>query len=313
MKKKKIILRLSNEMGNQLFMYASAYSISKKMNRELFLDNETAFLSKKNISKYALRNFNISSSIIDDKFKFKKLNGYLKRKFLIKSDFLRSKKKFFIEKKDRNKFTHFDDSFINKNYDDIIFLEGHFESPKYFDVYENQIRNEFKFKDELKFKNVSLFKQITRSNSVGICIRQNRFSEGQGKINNFNIQKSQNYVNEQIKYINKSVNLLKSKLNNPIFYIWSNDLNKIDYTKFNFNFNPVNVSKFEEIEDLRALSLFLLSSCNHFITIPSTFSWWGAWLSTNNKKIITRPSEESFSVFRVNNRDFWPHDWIKIT
>ena len=47
--KKKIILRLSNEIGNQMFMYASAYSISRKMNRELFLDNETAFLSKKNI------------------------------------------------------------------------------------------------------------------------------------------------------------------------------------------------------------------------------------------------------------------------
>ena len=45
--KKKIILRLSNEIGNQMFMYASALSISKKMNRELLLDNETAFLLKK--------------------------------------------------------------------------------------------------------------------------------------------------------------------------------------------------------------------------------------------------------------------------
>ena len=44
---KKIILRLSNGIGNQMFMYASAYSISKRLNRELFLDDETAFLSKK--------------------------------------------------------------------------------------------------------------------------------------------------------------------------------------------------------------------------------------------------------------------------
>ena len=27
----KLILRLSNEMGNQMFMYASAYSISKEL------------------------------------------------------------------------------------------------------------------------------------------------------------------------------------------------------------------------------------------------------------------------------------------
>ena len=141
--KKKIILRLSNEIGNQMFMYASAYSISKKMNRELFLDNETAFLSKKNISKFGLDNFEISTSISDDKFKFKTSLGYLKRKFLIKSDFLRSKKRFYFETKDKNKITNFDESFIDDNYDDIFYLEGHFESPKYFDIHEKELRKEF--------------------------------------------------------------------------------------------------------------------------------------------------------------------------
>ena len=85
--KKKIILRLSNEIGNQMFMYASAYAISRKMNRELLLDNETAFLSKKNISKFGLDNFKITAPISEDNFKFKTLLGYLKRKFFIKSDF----------------------------------------------------------------------------------------------------------------------------------------------------------------------------------------------------------------------------------
>ena len=61
--KKRIILRLSNEIGNQLFMYASAYSISKKMDRELLLDNETAFLSKKNISNFGLDNFGLVYSL----------------------------------------------------------------------------------------------------------------------------------------------------------------------------------------------------------------------------------------------------------
>ena len=133
--KKKIILRLSNEIGNQLFMYASAYSISKKMNRELFLDNETAFLSKKNISTFGLDNFEISASISDNKFKFNTLLGYLNRKFLIKSDFLRSKKKFYLEKKNKDKITNFDENFINDTFDEVLFLEGHFESPKYFNIY----------------------------------------------------------------------------------------------------------------------------------------------------------------------------------
>ena len=96
---KKLILRLSNGIGNQMFMYASAYSISKKLNRELLLDNETAFLSKKNISKFGLDNFNIKANICAEEYKFKNFQGYIKRKFFKKIDFLRFKKKFYIEKK----------------------------------------------------------------------------------------------------------------------------------------------------------------------------------------------------------------------
>mgnify|MGYP001300267343 CR=1 FL=1 len=43
----KIIVRLSNEIGNQMFMYASSYGIAKKLSRTLYIDNESAFISKK--------------------------------------------------------------------------------------------------------------------------------------------------------------------------------------------------------------------------------------------------------------------------
>ena len=92
----KIILRISNELGNQMFMYASALAIAIRMKRKIFIDNETAFLSKKNISNYGLNCFNISSPLADKKYKFIGLDGYIKRKFLIKTDFIRFNKFFFI-------------------------------------------------------------------------------------------------------------------------------------------------------------------------------------------------------------------------
>ena len=82
---KNIILRLSNEIGNQMFMYAAAYSISRSLNRDLYLDNETAFQLKKNISTYGLDEFEINHKIAPNKFKFLKFGGYLRRKFLLKS------------------------------------------------------------------------------------------------------------------------------------------------------------------------------------------------------------------------------------
>ena len=92
----KLILRVSNELGNQMFMYASAYSISKKLNRKLYLDNETAFLSRKNVSKYGLNFLNISSPIAPDELKFKYILGYLKRKYFIKFDSLKLHLKLYI-------------------------------------------------------------------------------------------------------------------------------------------------------------------------------------------------------------------------
>lgn len=310
--KKKIILRLSNEIGNQMFMYASAYSISRKMNRELFLDNETAFLSKKNISKFGLDNFEISTSISDDKFKFKTSLGYLKRKFLIKSDFLRSKKRFYLETKDKNKITNFDESFIDENYDDIFYLEGHFESPKYFEIHEKDLRKEFRFKNESKYKESHIFKEIDDVNAVGFCIRQNRFNEGKGRNTPDNIKNSENYSNEQIKYINQSAHFIKNKLPDAKFFLWSNDFTNLKKEDLKFNFNIVDTSNFKDNFELRAFNLFLLSSCKHFIVTPSTFNWWGAWLGKNHNKIVTRPSEDFFSLFKVNNNDFWPNNWIEI-
>ena len=309
---KNLILRLSNEIGNQMFMYAAAFSISKKMNRNLLIDNETAFLSRKNISNYGLNNFNITAKISHDDYKFKDLKGYILRKFLKKTDFLRTLKKFYIEKKNKQKITRFDINFIKKSFSNNFYLEGHFESEKYFVEFKQEIFNEFDFIDKDKFNKLSIYNKINQKNTVGICLRQNRFNEGKNKTNKENFNKSKKFVSEQIFYINKSVKFLCSKNNNLKFFIWSNDKLKDNDERFNFEYTYVNLDKYKQTFDLRILSLYLLKHCNHHIVTPSSFNWWGAWLSANSDKIVTRPNEGFFSEFRLNNIDFWPESWIKI-
>ena len=305
----KLILRLSNEMGNQMFMYASAYSISKELNRRLYIDDETAFLSKKNVSKFGLNFFNITSSIAPDALKFKNLSGYIRRKFLIKTDFLRSKKKFYIEKKNRNKITKYSNDYKNLRFDNNLFMEGHYESERYFEDYKDEIKKEFKLKNQDTLKKNPYFYEINKQNSVSICLRQNRFTEGRGQNTSQNKQKSWNFTLEQINYINKSAVYIKSKVSNPNFFLWSNDFSNIDKNKFNFNYEEIKFYDNESALDKRILSLFLLTQCKHFIVTTSTFNWWGAWLSERNDKIILRPSDKFFNDFYLNNQDFWPIDW----
>ena len=308
----KIILRTSNELGNQMFMYASAFGISKQMQREMLIDDETAFLSKKNISKYGLNCFNISSSLADKEYKFIGLDGYIKRKFLIKTDFIRLNKFFFIEKKNINKISRYDLSFINKKFNKNLYIEGHFESEKYFFDYKDLIKKEFSFRNIKLLQNNIFFNELTNTNSVAICLRQNRFTEGANKNTEFNKLKSWNYTLEQIKYINKSVDILKSKLSNPKFFLWTNDFKGLNNSMFCFNFEKILLDSIVSTIDKRFLSLFLLTNAKHFITIPSTFNWWGAWLSDNKGKFIFRPSKNFFKNFRVNNLDFWPDSWISV-
>ncbi len=305
----KLIIRLSNEVGNQMFMYASAYSISKELDRTLYIDNETAFLSKKNVSKFGLNSFKITSKIAPDTFKFKNLSGYIKRKFLINTETFRKRKIFYIEKKNKDKITKFSNNYKNINFNNNLFLEGHFESEKYFKNYKNEIMNEFKFKDTDVLKKSSYFNEINKENTVSFCIRQNRFAEGRGQNTFQNKEKSWKFTLEQINYINKAAKYIKSKISNPSFFLWSNDFNNITNDKFDFPYTEVRPNDNESVADKRIQALYLLTHCNHFIVTTSTFNWWGAWLSRGKNKMVLRPSDKFFSDFYLNNRDFWPSNW----
>ena len=47
MKNKKIIVQISEGLGNQLFMYAHSFSLSKRLNYVLEIDNISGFKKKK--------------------------------------------------------------------------------------------------------------------------------------------------------------------------------------------------------------------------------------------------------------------------
>ena len=82
--KKKLCVEISENLGNQMFMYAHAYALSKKLNRELYIDNESAYLRKKSVGSYKLDRFNISSKIIENQYKFLSIFQHLKKKIYFK-------------------------------------------------------------------------------------------------------------------------------------------------------------------------------------------------------------------------------------
>ncbi len=302
--KNKLIVRLSNNLGNQMFMYASAYVFAKKLNRDFFYDDETAYQSS-NLYKYNLDIFKITSTKAPNNLKFLNKSGYIKRKFLKYFDNFYSSKMFYVEPRDRNKNTSFNDKILSGNFRDKLFVEGHFESEKYFNSHINEIKSEFSFKNYKSFENNQIFNSIKNSESVSICIRQNRFSERKRSITSKDDENSLIFTKDQVKYIEKSINLIKSKVTNPKFFLWSNDLKGLNNYFPDNQFTSVSTNKVD-------YDLFLMSQSKHSIVIPSSFNWWGAWLGKSSKSIVIRPSNDHFSNFNVNNKDFWPKDWLVV-
>ena len=115
--------------------------------------------------------------------------------------------------------------------------------------------------------------------------------------------KSQLFVKETIDYVNKSILYFDKIINDPIYLVWSNNFNGLgkyfESKKFIF---------VENQDDKVLTDFYLLTQCKYFIVGPSTFHWWGAWLSSYQDKICLRPKNLNPS----KNIDFWPEKWIEI-
>ncbi len=296
---KQLIVRIAEGMGNQMFMYAHAFSLAKKNNATLIIDNTSGYFKKKNqFRKYELNKFELTSELCQDYDCFNTFLLDQKRKFFKKIDFFRKEKLFYIEEINKQKNTFYTGlksiKFKNK-----LYVEGYFQSEKYFVEHISDLRKEFTIKSKYSNNNCKYIDLLKKTNSISIAVRQNRYSEGKFT----NDPKSKAFTESTINYILHSVQYFKSKITNPKFFVWADDFNGLEnfFNKNDFVFIQNNNNK--TIDDF---NLFQYSK--HFIVGPTPFHWWGAWLNNNSKKICVRPG----SINPSNNVDFWPNKWIPI-
>jgi hypothetical protein len=306
MKKKIIIARIAEGLGNQLFMFANAYAIAKSKKYSLMLDDESGYFKNKNRlrkRKFLLKFFNIKNPICPNNLKFKNYFSDVVRKLFKIIDYFKYKKKFLIEHKNKHKKTHFN-NLLKYSLGNLVYIEGHFESEKYFYNVKKDLQRILTVNESYIDYSNKYIDLIKKKNSVSVHIRRHRFSEevNEGK-QIANIEKSDNFTKELINYIDNSINYFEKKIYKPTFFIWSNDFAGIE-KHFKYK-NCIYVKNNDVIMDF-----YLFSICKHFIVGGSTFHWMGAWLNKNKNKLCIRP--KNCNLNPSNNIDFWPNKWIKI-
>ena len=220
---------------------------------------------------------------------------------------LKKKKTFYIEPKKKINNKKIVNSYFKIDplkLDNKIYVIGNFENPEYFNLYKDELNKKFQIKEEFLNLNNPIINDLKKFNSVSIHLRRDKFSDQSKLSNNLLLKKSDEYTGFIIEYINKSIKYFKNNIDNPKFFIWTNNKTQIEkYT------NQLHISDFIIIKNNNVINdFYLFQFSKHFIVSPSTFHWWGAWLNQNKNKICVRPSNLNPS----NNLKFWPKEWVQI-
>ena len=106
-------------------------------------------------------------------------------------------------------------------------------------------------------------------------------------------------------YYQRAIEYIKTNVANPVFYVFSDDMNFVHENFSIENFRILNYSgKNGSLFDFLAIK-----RCNHHIIANSTFSWWAAWLNKNINKTIIAPKKWLAHDKDIN--PILPSQWIK--
>lgn len=288
-----IIVKLIGGLGNQMFQYALGRSLSLKNNTELKLDI-TGFESYK-LHKYSLDAFNIKKNVAlkSEISRFKKYKPKPGRRWFLYNKFFADNSKYFQE----NGFNFNPDAMkLNDN----VYLDGHWQSEKYFKEIESMIRADFSFILTQGEKDIEISKLINECVAISVHIRRSDYVT--------NATTNKTHGSCPIEYYEKAIEILAVKVNNPHFFVFSDDP---EWAKHNIKNKYPTVYVDHNNADANYQDMRLMASCKHNIIANSSFSWWGAWLNENPDKIIIAP-QKWFAGASKNDSDLIPPTWTKL-
>jgi hypothetical protein len=273
-----ITVRLKGGLGNQMFQYALGRVLAIKNSAELKLDTSFLSLNFKSITKrtYNLDVFNIKAEITHSSY----LISILRRIF---------------KSRGQEKSFQFDKNILSIGGE--AYLDGYWQSPKYFERLEDMLKKDFILKNPLTHNTKILAEEIKNSNSLCVHVRRGDY------VGNKNHEVTdKDYYTRGIEYIKNHTQIDK-------IYVFSDDIN---WCRNNLSFEfPVMFVDNNYAGIYGEEHMYLMSKCKNFIIANSSFSWWGAWLSEYKDKIIVCP-KQWFPDASVSTNDLIPESWVRI-
>jgi hypothetical protein len=307
-----IIVNLKGGLGNQMFQYACGRALSLRNRARgaigtLRLDDSGFDRIKAQAGADTKRSYELSAWNIQARIATPEEIQCVKYPFGVISKAWR----YFRAKALRD----FNVGFIPAvlGWGDKVYLDGYWQSERYFKDFETEIRNDFTLAKPPGQAVQKWFHAIGKSrNSVSLHVRRGDYVSNQAT--------SQHHGSCDRAYYEKAVVEIAQRLNErssakgkgkvsiPTIFVFSDD---IAWAKANLAFPCptffVSAPGLEAFEEM-----VLMSACRHHVIANSTFSWWGAWLGQNEDKIVIAPARWA----QAHNDDWYadiiPESWTRI-
>lgn len=238
-----IIVKLQGGLGNQMFQYALARSLSLSSGVPFALD-AIALQKGEGITrrKYNLNVFSIDPLLLDES----QSKNYRASSEYINESMISSPKEVF--------------SLIKNGRDQ--YFDGYWQNEDYFKNCESTVISDFQLKDSPPSKFLEIKEMMNKTNSIAIQIRRGDYITN-SKVNSIFHICDAGYFKNGIEYI-------KSRSTNDInIFIFSDD---IKWCKENIKF-PENTVYISELGLPYHQELLLISHAKHVIISNSSFGW----------------------------------------
>ena len=190
---------------------------------------------------------------------------------------------------------------------DNVYLSGYWQNEKYFKDIREIILRCFSFDRESIVCWTKLLKEKygefkpENENSISVHIRRTDYDLPQYEPIYGNIC--------TIDYYQRAIYAMADRVESPIFYYFSDDIGWVkDNLLTHSDIEPHTYRVIDVNCKDAAMDMWIMTRCRHHIIANSTYSWWGAWLGTNNDKIVMAPQK----WMNGYSDDIICQDWIKI-
>jgi len=297
--KNEVVVHLSGGLGNQMFQYMAGAGLAKETERELLINtnwflnprllnrNSPAYLTKRKIDIVQFKA--IAATRVDRSHTPR--DGRMERIISKLSKSIRQAIGVGLEGDFENGTW--------KNAKELNRIFGFFMSPKFFlGVNPNLLFG--KLNPPMTSWSKEIIEKIGNTKSIGVHIRLGDYVALGDKV-----IPTESYFLSGVEYL-KSIQGNKSKV-----YFFTDEPDRLSELFPTLTARGVVISPPKYTTP--AENLIVLSQCKAFVCSNSTFSWWGAALSTAPKSHIVRPSYFYTAKAEIDShKDLWSPDTARL-